>query len=41
MGFVLIHLHGEVRGVKAKLDGLVMFSEVAGVSRDGHGTTVA
>ena len=41
MGFVLIHLHGEVRGVKAKLDCLVSSHEVVGVSRDGHGTVAA
>ena len=41
MGFALIHLHGEVRGVNAKLDGLVSPREVARVSQDGHVTAAA
>jgi len=41
VGFVLIHLHGEVRGIKAKLDDLVSSRELDGVGRDVHGTAVA
>ena len=41
MGFALIHLHGEVHGVKAKLDGLVSPREATGVGWVGHGTAVA
>lgn len=36
MGFVLIHLHGEVHRVKAKLNGLDLPHEAARVDRDGH-----